>query len=212
MKAPTSLLAVLFILSSSSLAQTATSPLKALVQETPPTQQAVPTQQAAAEGESAKPEAARPEAESRASTPSSSPTASTPSAEATASSADAVPAAPFASPFAPGAKVFLEPMNGFEQFLSDAIVKRKVPVVVVNERAKADFVMSGEAHVKKPGWKGIVLDTRGKGNVSIKDARTSNVVFACNFNKVDQGLGEYWIYQGWANGCARHLKKALEKK
>ena len=202
MKASPSLLAVLLMLSSTSLAQTA--PTQAPVQDTAPNQQAVPTQQAAAGGESSKPEAA--------SEPSTSPTASTPSADAAAVIADAVPAATVAPLLAPGAKVFLEPMNGFEQFVSDAIVKKKVPVVVVKERANADFVVSGEAHVKKPGWKGIVLDTGGKGNVSIKDARTSNVVFACKFTKVDQGLGEYWIYQGWASGCAKHLKKAMEKK
>jgi hypothetical protein len=213
MKASPSLLAVLLMLSSTSLAQTA--PVQTPVQEMAPTQQAVPTQQTAAGGEASKPEAARPEAESPTSAPLASPTASTASTEAGAATADAVPAVPAASIaplFAPGAKLFLEPMNGFEQFVSEAIVKRKVPVVVVKESANADFVVSGEAHVKKPGWKGIVLDTGGKGNISIKDARTSNVVFACNFNKVDQGLAEVYIYQGWANACAKHMKKAMEKK
>jgi hypothetical protein len=117
------------------------------------------------------------------------------------------------APFAAGAKIFLEPMDGFEQFLSRAIVKKKVPVVVVKERAKADFVLSGDAHVKKPGFfTGWVLDTRGGGDISIKDARTGKLVFAYSFHRVDQGVAEVYIYQTWAGGCAKHLKKALEKK
>jgi hypothetical protein len=201
MKAFASLLAVLLMLSSTSLAQTA--PAEPMA----PNQQTVPAQQAAAGGESSKPEAA-----SQPSTTSPSPTASAPSAEAAAGSADAVPAAPLGPVLAPGAKLFLEPMGGFEQFVSDAIVKKKVPVVVVKEREKADFVMSGEAHVKKPGWKGVVLDTHGKGSVSLKDARTGNVVFVHDFKKVDQMEAEYYIYQHWANQCAAHLRKAMEKK
>jgi hypothetical protein len=62
---------------------------------------------------------------------------------AAAASAGAVRAASLA----PGAKLFLEPMGGFEQFLSDSIAKKKLPIVVVNEGAKADFLVSGGARV-----------------------------------------------------------------
>ncbi len=104
-------------------------------------------------------------------------------------------------------------MNGFEQFVSDAFLKKKVPVVVVDEPAKADFLVSGGARVKRPGWiTGMVLDTHGGGNISIIDARTGKPVFDCTFKRVDQGLAEGYIYQGWASNCAKHLKKQLEKK
>ena len=104
-------------------------------------------------------------------------------------------------------------MNGFEQLLSHAILKKKVPVVLVNERAQADFIMSGGVHLKDPGWlKGMVMDTRGKGNVSIKDARTGNEVFAHRFKRADANLTEGEIYKAWANGCAKDLKKTMEKK
>jgi len=104
-------------------------------------------------------------------------------------------------------------MDGFAQFVSDAIVKKKVPVVLVQERAKADFVMSGDAHVHKRGFfTSFVLSTGGKGSVSIKDARTGDQVFACKFNKVDQMEADGYIYQSWAESCAKHMKKALEPK
>ena len=63
----------------------------------------------------------------------------------------ATPAAPAAPTlmrrsvhFAPGVALFIEPMNGFENYLEGAILKKKVPVVVVDDRSKADFVMTGE--------------------------------------------------------------------
>jgi hypothetical protein len=125
----------------------------------------------------------------------------------------AVLAAPSAAVFAPGARLFISPMNGFEQFVADAFLKKKVPVVVVNEPAKADFLVSGGARVKRPGFlTGMVLDSRGGGNISIIDARTGKPVFDCTFKRVDQGLAEGYIYQGWASNCAKHLKKELEKK
>ena len=105
-------------------------------------------------------------------------------------------------------------MNGFEQFLSRTFVKKKVPVVLVSERAQADFVMSGEAHVKKPNWIKATLfaTTHGKGEISVKDARTGNQVFAYDFHRVDQMTADAEIYQIWADACAKHLKKAMEKK
>ena len=162
MKAFAGLLAVLLMLSSTSLAQTA------------PDQQAVPTQPAAAEA------------------PMS-----------------AVPAAALV----PGAKVFLEPMDGFDQFLYRAFAKKKVPVVVVLDRSEADFVVTGDTRLKKPNWlTGNVLGNHGKGYVSIKDARTGAEVWVNKFNRVDQMTTDYWIYTRWAEETAKHLKKAMEKK
>ncbi len=104
-------------------------------------------------------------------------------------------------------------MGGFDQFLARAFVKKKVPVVVVNEREKADFVVSGETHLKKPGWlAGNVLGNHGKGDISIKDARTGDVVWVNKFNRVDQMTTDYWIYTRWAEESAKHLKKAMEKR
>lgn len=169
MKAFASLLAVLLMLSCTSLAQTASS------QQT---------------------------------TPAASPAETTPSPEAAASSGAAHTAA-----LVPGAKLFLEPMGGFEQDLADSFVKKKTPVVVVKTREEADFIVSGSAHVKRPGFfAGMVLSSHGKGNVSIKDARTGNEVFVHPFKKVDQMEADAFIYQHWADQCATHLKKVMEKK
>ena len=136
-------------------------------------------------------------------------TAPIPSTEPAAATAGAIAAVPFG----PGAKLFLEPMNGFEQLLADAIVQKKVPVVLVKEREQADFVVSGTAKVRKRGFvTGFVMTDHGGANISVKAARSGNQVFACNFHRVDSMLREGDIYLGWAGQCAGHLKKALKQK
>jgi hypothetical protein len=123
--------------------------------------------------------------------------------------ADAVVSAPFG----PGAKVFVEPMEGFGAVLTESLVKRKVPVVVVKDAEQADFIVTGEAHVRRRGFvTGMVLSDRGGGHISIQGVRAAGQVFTCAFNRMDQALAEEYVYQGWANGCARRLKKVLGKK
>lgn len=49
-------------------------------------------------------------------------------------------------------------------------------------------------------------------NISVENARSGKSVLACNFRRVDRELAEGYIYQGWANNCAKHLTQAMEKK
>jgi hypothetical protein len=126
--------------------------------------------------------------------------------------ADAGPAVPGVA-FGPGAKLYLEPMDGFGELLAEAIVKKKVPVVLVQEREKADFVLSGDAHVKTPGWiKGNFVYLHGQANISVDDAHTGEMVFAYTAKRVDANLVDGEVYKIWAGGCANHLKKALVNK
>jgi flagellar motor protein MotB len=188
--------------------------------QTQPTDQAQQTSVGgdASKAEAAKPaateqEAAKPEAAIQTPTPSQSLAESPSSTEAASATADAAPTITSTPQLVPGAKLFLEPMDGFEQFLSDAFIKKKVPVVVVKEREQADFVMSGVARLKRPGIiTGMVVTRHGGGTVSLKDARSGNQVFFEKFRRVDGGTSSDHVYQTWAEGCAKHLKKAMEKK
>ena len=175
-------------------------------QPTPPTQPL--TQSTAAGGESSQPDAA-----SQAATPSPAPAASPASSEAAAipDAAPAAPAVPSAPALTPGATLFIEPMNGFEQRLAYAMTRKKVPVVLVDDRAKADFVLSGGALVKKAGWlKGWVESAHGKGSISIQDAHTGTEVFAYKFDRANTNTSIDQIYQNWADSCAKRLKKTLK--
>jgi len=40
----------------------------------------------------------------------------------------------------PGARVFIEKMNGFDDYLMAALHTKQVPVVIVTDKAKADFI------------------------------------------------------------------------
>jgi hypothetical protein len=170
--------------------------------------------------ESSKPETASQPSTASPSTLTPSPSASTPSTEAateaTVATADAVPAVPAVSvapAFAPGMKIFIAPMNGFEQRVAYSITKKKVPVVLVTEREQADFVLSGIAHVHKRNFfTGFALTTNGYGSIWVEDAHTGNHVFLYKFTRVDANTTVDQDYQNWADTCAKHLKKALEKK
>jgi hypothetical protein len=56
----------------------------------------------------------------------------------------------------------------------------------------------------------MVLSKRGGTNISMKDARTGNQVFACNFHRTDSIDRDGDRYLGWADRCAGHLKKAMK--
>ncbi|HTV07752.1 MAG TPA: hypothetical protein VMD97_01750 [Candidatus Aquilonibacter sp.] len=171
MKAFARVLAVILVLSCTSLAQTA--------QTTQPAQTAQTTQPAQA----ATTEASQPETAS---------------------------AAPV---FGPGMTLFVEPMDGFGQRVAYSITKKKVPVVLVNDREKADFVLSGSAHVHQRNFfTGFVLSTNGRGSILINDAHTGHQEFAYIIKRVDSNTTADETYQSWADACAKHLKKALEKE
>jgi hypothetical protein len=112
---------------------------------------------------------------------------------------------------APGSKLFIEPMDGYETYLSAAILKKKVPVMVVDDRSKADFVMTGGSHVDKAGWAKTIFVSplpHAEASVSIKDAHSGNLVFAYNVDKSNAARAN----QSTAEACAKHLKEAIEKK
>ena len=113
--------------------------------------------------------------------------------------------------FGPGVALFIEPMNGFENYLEGAILKKKVPVVVVDDRSKADFIMTGVSDEAKAGWAKVIFvspSSHAQASITIKDAHTGNLVFAYNVDKMNAARAN----QSTAEACAKHLKDALEKK
>jgi len=111
----------------------------------------------------------------------------------------------------PGSKLFIEPMDGFETYLSAAILKKKVPVMVVDDRSKADFVVTGGSHVDKAGWAKTIFispNPHAEASIAIKDAHSGNLVFAYNVDKANAVRAN----QSTAEACAKHLKEAIEKK
>jgi hypothetical protein len=116
-----------------------------------------------------------------------------------------------APPIEKGSKVFIEPMNGFENYLTAAFEKKGVPLTVVADETQADYVMSGTSEDKKPGAVRILVTGNIHGDnaasVRLVDKKSGAVVFAYAVNKKDTLHGD----QTTAEACAKHLKDQIEK-
>lgn len=111
-----------------------------------------------------------------------------------------------------GSKVYIEPMNGFENYLAAAIQKKKVQVTLVADRDAADFVITGTAQHEKAGWAKIAfqrdIHSDDQASISVVNAKTSAVVFAYAVNKKNTWHGD----QTTAEACAKHLQGHIEGK
>jgi hypothetical protein len=109
-----------------------------------------------------------------------------------------------------GSKVFIAPMGGYEAYIRAALLKKNVPITVVDQREAADYELSGAAESQKASTakKIIMLDWRSKEQASIKltDMKSSEVVFAYSVHKASSAHGK----QSSAEACAKHLKEAVK--
>jgi hypothetical protein len=94
-----------------------------------------------------------------------------------------------------GAKVFIEKMDGFEDNFVAALHKKQVPVVIVTDRDKADFVFSGYYTINQEHVEANVKAVNKDGTV----------VFAYDF------VQDYALHgkQSAAEACAKNLKKEI---
>jgi hypothetical protein len=110
------------------------------------------------------------------------------------------------------AKIFLAPMGGFEDDLKAAIEKKKVPVVLVTDKAQADYEITGTSETEKAGAakKVIMLDwhSNEQASITVTDRKSGEVVFAYSVNKKSSAHGK----RSTAEACAKHLKDEIEGK
>ena len=112
-----------------------------------------------------------------------------------------------------GSKVYVAPMDGgFDISLVAAIVKKQLPVVVVADKAKADYEISGISQSDKAGWaKMLFLGTDAsneQASIKVVDLKSGEVVFGYNVKKENSARGR----QSAAEACAKHLKENIEGK
>ncbi len=110
---------------------------------------------------------------------------------------------------APGSKIYVEAADGFDTYLTAALEKKKVPVVVVTDKAKADYELSGVSDQQKAGWAKIAftgqIHSDEQASVKLVQLKTNQVVFAYAVNKKNSLHGR----QTAAEACAKHLKEAM---
>jgi hypothetical protein len=109
-----------------------------------------------------------------------------------------------------GAKVFIAPMDGYETYIKAALQKKKLPLVIVEQRDQADFEITGSAESQKAGTakKVIMLDWHSTEQASIRitDLKSSEVIFAYSVHKASSAHGK----QSSAEACAKHVRDAIE--
>jgi hypothetical protein len=113
----------------------------------------------------------------------------------------------------PGSKVFVAAMeNGFDSNLKAAFQAKKVPVVVVDDKAQADFEISGHSESQKASTaKKVILwdwHSNEQASIQVVNLKSSEVVFAYSVNKVSSAHGK----KSSAEACAKHLKEKIESK
>jgi hypothetical protein len=136
---------------------------------------------------------------------------------------------------APGARVVIAPMGGFETYFAAAVREKKVPVTLTLDKPSAQyFIVSTNTE-----WQGFVYgsggaaswnrsggtaaygssasSTRGlEASVMLIDARTKDIVWAYEVHKNSHGALIFGTFgargqQSVAEACAKHLKEYIEK-
>lgn len=122
------------------------------------------------------------------------------------------PTIAFDKPMPAGARVFLAPAEvGFDIYLAAAIQQKKVPLVIVSTRDKADFEISSLTETEKAGWARMLVSgssaSTDQAGIKVTNIRTGEVVFAYAVTKLYSARGK----QSVAEACAKHLKKKVGK-
>lgn len=138
-----------------------------------------------------------------------------------------------------GSTIYIEPMGGYETYLAAALTKKHVPVIVVTDKTKADFIIRSTVSRRDAKQPGVVINNRATANAGINNGnhgawnnglnagsgfpqRTAADNTEASISVVDlktsqivfaYSAGSYSSNQTekTAEDCAKHLKKFIEK-
>jgi hypothetical protein len=109
-----------------------------------------------------------------------------------------------------GSRVYVAPMvNGFDNYIVAGLQQKKVPVIVVADRSKADYEITGVAETDKAGWAKMLFmgtdQTNETASVKMVNLKTGNIVFAYSVKKGNSVRGK----QSAGEACAKHIKQKI---
>jgi hypothetical protein len=110
-----------------------------------------------------------------------------------------------------GSKIYVEAEKGFDTYITAALDKKKVPLVVVADKEKADFVLAAASSFEEKSFASkVFLGHRDSSDATMKlvNVKSGEVVFAYSVHKKNSARGN----QSTAEACAKHLKEAMEKR
>lgn len=110
-----------------------------------------------------------------------------------------------------GSRVFVAPIeSGFETYIIAGLQQKKVPLIIVMDRNKADFEISGVSESEKAGWaKMLFMGTdasKEQASIKITNLKTGVIAFAYSVNKDNSVRGK----QSAGEACAKHIKEKIE--
>lgn len=116
-------------------------------------------------------------------------------------------------PIERSSRIYIAPIEGgFDTFLAAAIIKKQVPVVVVTDRTKADYEITGIASTEKAGWAKMLFmgvdNSNDMASIKVVELKSSEVVYGYAVHKGNSARGK----QSAAEACAKHLKGKIEGK
>lgn len=116
-------------------------------------------------------------------------------------------------PIERSSRIYIAPIEGgFDTFLAAAIIKKQVPVVVVTDRTKADYEITGIASTEKAGWAKMLFmgvdNSNDMASIKVVELKSSEVVYGYAVRKGNSARGR----QSAAEACAKHLKGKIEGK
>jgi hypothetical protein len=107
-------------------------------------------------------------------------------------------------------KVYIAPMEGFENYLAAAFRKKNVPLTIVAEKEFADFEITGTSETKKAGWAKTIFGS-GKSeetaSISVINMRTKVIVYADSSHRSDAWRGK----RSTAEKLAKYLAKKIKE-
>jgi hypothetical protein len=112
-----------------------------------------------------------------------------------------------------GARIYIAPMpSGFETYVAAGLEKKKVPVVLVTDRDKADYELSGVSDSDRAGWAKMLFlgsqQTNENASIKVVNLKTGNVVFAYSVNKTNSYKGK----QSAGEAIAKHINEKIENR
>jgi len=112
-------------------------------------------------------------------------------------------------------KLYIDVMDGFDSYLSAAILAKHIPVTVVRDRDKADYLVTGTWRESEGGTSGngslvrpLKRRTNYSASISIVDPKTSAVIFAYS----SQRSATHDLSKEIAEDLANHLRDQILPK
>jgi hypothetical protein len=112
-----------------------------------------------------------------------------------------------------GARIYVSPIsNGFETYITAGLEKKKVAVIVVADRSKAEYELTGVSDSDRAGWAKMLFlgsqQTNEAASIKIVNLKTGNVVFAYSVNKTNSARGK----QSAGEAVAKHINEKIENR